>query len=84
MHMEVMDAPDIRWSALAGDEHAGEEQEDNGHEADHAGEYDLRTFRQAVVEGEHPDGEPLSPDMPRWHMSQESLEALRDYLRSLD
>lgn len=84
MHMEVMDAPEIRWSALAGDEHAGEVQEDNGHDDEHSIEYDLETFRRAVVEGEHPDGESLSSDMPRWRMDQESLEALRDYLISLE
>lgn len=81
MHMEVMDAPDIRWSALA-----GEALDEGGHDGDeeHAGEYDLETFRRAVVEGEHPDGEPLSPDMPRWQMSDDSLEALQGYLMSLD
>ena len=32
------------------------------------GEYDLEDFRQAVVFGKHPDGEPLNRDMPRWRM----------------
>lgn len=80
MHMEVMDAPDIRWSVLVGEGH--EEEDDHAHE--HGGGYDLATFRRAVVEGEHPNGEPLSDEMPRWRMSDESLEALATYLQSLE
>lgn len=72
MHMQVMDAPDIRGVALAEEEH------EEGH-----GEYDLETFRQAVVEGKHPDGEPLDANMPRWSMSDEDLRDLFDYLMSL-
>jgi hypothetical protein len=40
-------------------------------------------FRQAVVEGKHPDGEALSSDMPRWQMNDEDLTALFDYIKSL-
>jgi len=81
MHMQVMDAPDIRWSALigeAGEGHGGEEE----HEGE-AAEYDLETFRLAVVEGKHPDGKPLKADMPRWRMSDEDLSDLLEYLKSL-
>lgn len=81
MHMQVMDAPDIRYEALSGeaDEHAGgEEGMEHGE-----GEYDLEMFRQAVVAGQHPDGEDLSYDMPRWEMNDEDLAALFDYLKSL-
>lgn len=80
MHMDVMDAPDIRWSALGGEGHG----EEDGRAHDHEEEYDLATFRRAVVEGEHPNGDPLSEDMPRWRMSDESLEALANYLQSLE
>jgi len=73
MHMQVMDAPDIRGSALAEEEH------EEGHEEG----YSLETFRMAVVEGRHPDGEPLSAEMPRWSMSDEDLSDLFDYLMSL-
>ena len=82
MHMTVMDAPDIRWSALiaeAGEGHGGEGDEHGGEAAD----YDLDTFRLAVVEGKHPDGEPLNDNMPRWTMSEEDLEDLLGYLKSL-
>lgn len=80
MHMEVMDAPDIRWSVLGGE---GHEEEDHPGDDQHDDAYTIKAFRRAVVEGEHPDGELLSPDMPRWQMSEESLEDLMDYLISL-
>jgi hypothetical protein len=80
MHMEVMDAPDIRYSVLAGngDEHG----DDHGHDDEHTG-YDLDDFRVAVIGGAHPDGEPLSRDMPRWRMSDQDLADLFEYLKTL-
>lgn len=81
MHMDVMDAPDIRWTALSqhGDGH-DEEEEGAAHDED--GEYELDTFRMAVVEGRHPDGQQLSEEMPRWEMSREDLADLAEYLQS--
>lgn len=81
MHMQEMDAPDIRYQALEGetDEH-GSDGESTPHSQ---GKYDLAMFRQAVIEGKHPDGEALSTDMPRWEMSDEDLAALFEYLKSL-
>lgn len=81
MHMWVMDAPDIRWSALAG--HAEEGREEEGGEDEEHAEYDLETFRMAVVEGRHPDGDPLDEAMPRWQMSDDDLADLAEYLKSL-
>ena len=80
MHMEVMDAPDIRYSALTGegDEHGGDESHGEVH-----GGYDINDFRLAVIGGVHPDGEPLSRDMPRWRMSDEDLLDLFEYLKTL-
>jgi ABC-type glycerol-3-phosphate transport system substrate-binding protein len=74
MHMTVMDAPDIRYVELAGEmeEHGGE------------GEYDLVTFRKAVVNGEHPDGDSLDRDMPRWKMSDNDLADLFAFLQTLE
>ncbi len=82
MHMQVMNAPDIRYVALSGEaeEHRGDK--DEAHAAEHA-EYDLDDFRLAVVEGKHPNGEPLSPDMPRWQMSDKDLADLFLFLKSL-
>ena len=90
MHMAVMDAPDIRYAALAGEEHA-EAPGGDGHEGAEAdpgdghGEaaYDLEVFRLAVVEGRHPNGEPLSPDMPRWRLSDQDLADLLAFLKTL-
>ncbi|MBU0513020.1 MAG: cytochrome c [Chloroflexi bacterium] len=74
MHMETMDAPDIRYVALSSelDEHGG------GHD-----EYDLETFRRAVVDGQHPDGELLDSDMPHWQMSDADLADLFAFLQSI-
>ncbi|NOY98453.1 MAG: cytochrome c [Chloroflexi bacterium] len=76
MHMDVMDAPDIRYTALNSEE---EHEEEGGHD----GEYDLETFRQAVVNGQHPDGALLDRDMPRWQMSDQDLADLLEYLKTL-
>lgn len=95
MHMEIMDAPDIRWNALSGhhhhhhdedDEHHGEEAEvhHGGAADDHDATYGFAQFRDAVENGRHPDGDKLSEDMPRWSMSDADLHDLMDYLKSLN
>ena len=78
MHMDVMDAPDIRYTALSseGEEHGDEH-------GDEHGEYGLDSFRLAVIEGTHPDGESLSRDMPRWRMSDRDLADLFEFLKTL-
>ncbi len=78
MHMLVMVAPDIRWPALA-----AEAEGESGHGDEH-GTYDLAAFRRAVVEGRHPDGEPLSDLMPRWKLGDRDLADLAAFLHSLD
>jgi len=81
MHMQVMDAPDIRYKALNSE--AGEH-ENNQNGIEHIqGEYGLDAFGQAVVEGKHPNGDALSANMPRWEMSNEDLTALLEYLKLL-
>lgn len=81
MHMQVMEAPNIRWEALSDEFESEQGAEEDDH---HAETYDLEAFRQAVIEGKHPDGEPLSSDMPRWKMTDEELAALSAYLKSLE
>lgn len=80
MHMQVMDAPDIRYSALIseGDEHG----DDEPHADEHSG-YDLEAFRLALVEGKHPSGEALSREMPRWRINDQDLKDLFEYLKTL-
>lgn len=80
MHMEIMDAPDIRWSALSGEHH--EEQADMKEEHKHEA-YNFEAFRNAVEGGKHPDGDELKKDMPRWKMGDADLQDLMDYLKSL-
>ena len=84
MHMQSMDAPNIRWEALAqhgGEPHEDEDESDEAHNDE--GRYDFETFRTAVTEGLHPDGELLSDDMPRWEISEADLRDLAEYLQSL-
>lgn len=84
MYMQVMDSPDIHWSALAGEiegEHDEEAEPRDEHAEAHA-EYDLENFRMAVVEGKHPNGELLSSDMPRWNIGDGDLEDLAEFLKS--
>ena len=79
MHMDVMDAPDIRYDTLSGEvEEHGVDQHTDAH-----GEYDLEDFYQAVIEGKHPDGESLSRDMPRWQMNDDDLDDLFEFIKSL-
>jgi mono/diheme cytochrome c family protein len=80
MHMETMDAPDIRWSALSGEHH--EEKTDTGEQHKHMA-YNFVAFKNSVERGKHPDGDELKKDMPRWKMSDEDLRDLMDYLKSL-
>ncbi len=79
MHMQTMDAPDIRWSALSGEHH--EEQTDMEEHHKHEA-YNFEAFRNAVEGGKHPDGDELKKDMPRWSMSDADLKDLTDYLKS--
>ena len=76
MHMAVMDAPDIRYVALNSEEELKE------HGGEH-GEYSLEDFKRAVVFGEHPDGEALSTEMPRWQIGDQDLADLFAFLKSL-
>ena len=74
---EVMDAPDIRWSALSSGHHAEELK------AEHHDHYEFEDFKNSVENGRHPDGDQLSDDMPRWHLSDADLKDLMNYLKSL-
>ena len=77
MHMQQMDAPDIRYSVLAS------EADEHGSGDSHTEEYDLETFRQAVVLGQHPDDGSLSRNMPRWALNEDDLADLFEYLKTL-
>lgn len=82
MHMQVMNAPDIRYSALLGEAEEHEEDSDNAHDDEHAG-YDFEDFRLAVLEGKHPEGKLLDTDMPRWQMDYDDLADLFTFLKEI-
>jgi len=46
--------------------------------------YTDETIKRAITQGVDPAGEPLEWPMPRWSMSDEDLEDLLDYLKSLE
>lgn len=81
IHMQSIEAPDIRYSAL--NAHTEADEHENNGDDDHSEEYTLETFRMAVVEGMHPDGDPLSMEMPRWNLTDEDLQDLFDFLKTL-
>lgn len=81
MHMDVMDAPNVRWVALASED---DHDDVRGHGDEHDRAYDVGAFRASVIDGVHPDGEPLSDDMPRWRLSANDLHDLVEYLQSFD
>lgn len=80
MHMQQMDAPDIRYSVLAG---KADEADEHGGDDHHAEEYGLESFGQAVVFGQHPDGDLFNWDMPRWEIDEDDLFDLFEYLKTL-
>jgi hypothetical protein len=73
MHMFIMDAPDIRYSALSRMPEMKDRQQ----------AYSLDDFRLAVEKGQDPVGEELDQDMPRWRMSEADLQDLYAFVKSL-
>ena len=80
MHMTAMDGPDIRWSALTEAEHGDHGDEE---EMEHP-PYDEETFERAVTRGLDPGGDALDPAMPRWRTSEQDLDDLIAYLKTLE
>jgi hypothetical protein len=83
MHMDVMDAPDIRFSALSAEDNGLSDEHEDEHTLEHK-DYDLEAFRQAVIYGKHPDGTSLDQDMPRWQMDDDDLSDLFIFIKSLE
>ncbi len=82
MHMQRMDAPDIRWATLASEAHGGHDGGDEHSESEIA--YGEATFIKAVTEGVAPGGATLSRDMPRWQIGEADLQDLVSFLKTLD
>ena len=83
--MRAFEAPDIRYQTLTAEEHGeeGEEEADKEHPMEHEPFTD-ETIKQAITEGVEPDGESLEWPMPRWTMSDEDLDDLLEFLKTLD
>jgi hypothetical protein len=77
MHMQTMDAPPIYYEALV-----EMMQEESGGMAQPGG-YSLDDFRKSVVDGQHPDGDGLDEDMPRWQVNDQDLSDLFDFIKTL-
>ncbi|MFQ5975553.1 MAG: c-type cytochrome, partial [Candidatus Hydrothermarchaeales archaeon] len=75
MMMGTYEVPDIRYSVLTEEEH--------GHEGEEHPPYTEELIKKALTEGIEPDGEQLEFPMPRWSMSDEDLDDLIDYLKTL-
>jgi cytochrome c553 len=73
MHMQTMDAPDIRYPALNSmPDLQGKNRS-----------YSLDDFKTEVEGGNDLNGEPLDSLMPRWKMSQADLQDLFAFIQSL-
>jgi mono/diheme cytochrome c family protein len=70
MMMSSFEAPNISWPALTGP-----------HE-DHE-PYTEETIKDAITKGVDPNGDQLENYMPRWDMSDEDLNDLINYLKTL-
>lgn len=80
MMMRFFETPDIRYQTLTSGEHGEEgEEEEHGHEP-----YTDEDIKRAITEGIEPDGKPLDWPMPRWTMSDEDLDDLLGFLKTLD
>jgi hypothetical protein len=77
MMMRTFVAPDVRYKTLT-----SEEMEHEGEEVHPP--YTDETIKQAITEGIEPNGEPLDWPMPRWSMSDEDLDDLLAFLKTLD
>jgi len=75
MMMGTFDVPNIKYAHLTEEEHSEGEEE-------HA-PYKDETIKRAITEGVNPDGEPLDWPMPRWNMTDQQLNDMITFLKSL-
>jgi cytochrome c oxidase subunit 2 len=71
---------DIRYTALTSSEH--QEEGEKKEEMDHP-PYTDATIRRAITQGVDPAGKPLDWTMPRWQMSDQDLNDVIAYLKTL-
>lgn len=82
MMMGTFDAPDIRYRTLTSPEHGEEGKEASSHDMEHP-PYTDETIKQAITKGIDPAGHPLKSFMPRWRISDQDLDDLIDFLKTL-
>ena len=78
MMMGSIEVPDIRYKTLTTEDNA------HGEEGDEHIPYTEEDIKKAITEGIEPDGGTLKMPMPRWNMSEEDLDDLIEYLKTLD
>ncbi len=78
MMMTTFVAPDIRYKTLT-----AERMEHDEAEAEHP-PYTDETIKRAITQGVDPAGNPLDWPMPRWRMSEEDLNDLIEFLKTLE
>jgi mono/diheme cytochrome c family protein len=76
MMMWTIDVPDITWNHLTEEEH--------GDEAEGHPPYTEESLKRAITEGIEPDGEYLDEFMPIWQMTEEDLNDLVEYIKTLE
>lgn len=81
MMMSYFDVPDITWDSLTQEERHEEKLDKEAHE-EHP-PYTEETLRRAITRGIDPAGEPLDEQMPRWQMSEQDLNDLLDFIKTL-
>lgn len=72
------ETPSITYHDLTEEEHEVHEGEEEVHPS-----YTDETIKKAIIDGIEPDGEELDPCMPKWRMSDEDLNGVIEYLKSL-
>jgi hypothetical protein len=77
-HMCTEEVPSISYRDLTLEEHGEHSEEGEEHPP-----YTDETIKQAIREGLNPAGESLDPCMPRWQMTDEDLEDMLEYLKTL-
>jgi len=75
MMMRTFEAPDIRYRSLTAEEHS---------EGEIGYIYTDEAIKRAITEGMEPDGELLEWPMSRWRMSEDDLNDLLEFLKSLE
>lgn len=75
MMMQTFEAPNITWPSLT-------EEHDEAGEMEHP-PYTEETVKRAITQGVDPAGHPLDGAMPHWSMSEQDLDDLVSYLKTL-